>query len=382
MTGASTVLLTLGRLPKALDLARGFKAAGCRVIVAEPFGLQLCRPSRAVDLSLRTPAPNEDLAGYHAALLRIVEEEKVDLIIPVSEEGLNVIPIKPRLPDGVRLFSEDFGVVEALHDKQSFIETAKSFGLTVPQTCRLGSEAGVALWQGGETVVKMINSCSATGLQFCHPGAPLPDAASLPPAVVQQKVEGRHISSFTLAERGQARVTSIYQGTVFSGHVAVAFERLEHESAIERWIDVFLEKSGYSGFISFDFILDKDGQAFAIECNPRVTSGVHFLNARDLALAILNPGGRQAISFKSQRHMQQLFPCLTEVQATVFKKDSARRKLKWLLKSRDVTWDKADPWPLILMTPMSWPILKRTIFKGESFEKASMRDIAWFGDER
>jgi len=31
---SQTVLLTLGRLPKALEMARALAAAGCRVIVA------------------------------------------------------------------------------------------------------------------------------------------------------------------------------------------------------------------------------------------------------------------------------------------------------------------------------------------------------------
>ena len=43
-----TVLLTLGRLPKALELARALHDEGARVIVAEPFGAHVCKVSRAV----------------------------------------------------------------------------------------------------------------------------------------------------------------------------------------------------------------------------------------------------------------------------------------------------------------------------------------------
>ena len=38
-----TALLTLGRLPKGLDLARALAAEGWRVVVAEPFGWHLAR---------------------------------------------------------------------------------------------------------------------------------------------------------------------------------------------------------------------------------------------------------------------------------------------------------------------------------------------------
>ncbi len=79
-----TVLLTLGRLPKALALARACRALGCRVIVAEPFRWHLCRPSRAVDLCVRVTAPNVDREAYFRELLALIERERVDLVLPVS----------------------------------------------------------------------------------------------------------------------------------------------------------------------------------------------------------------------------------------------------------------------------------------------------------
>ena len=71
-----TVLLTLGRLPKALELARALHQAGARVIVAEPFGLHVCRASRSVAKSIRVPAPNTDPAAYLDALEAIVRQAR------------------------------------------------------------------------------------------------------------------------------------------------------------------------------------------------------------------------------------------------------------------------------------------------------------------
>ena len=73
-----TVLLTLGRLPKALELARALKSAGCRVVVAEPFGWHVCRPSTAVDRSIRVAAPNTNTQQYLDDLIRVIAEERVD----------------------------------------------------------------------------------------------------------------------------------------------------------------------------------------------------------------------------------------------------------------------------------------------------------------
>jgi hypothetical protein len=71
----TTVLLTLGRLPKALALARACRAAGCRVLVADPFRWHLCRPSRAVDRCYRVTAPNTSLSAYLDDLEAIVRDE-------------------------------------------------------------------------------------------------------------------------------------------------------------------------------------------------------------------------------------------------------------------------------------------------------------------
>ena len=84
---AKTVLLTLGRLPKALTLARALHGAGYRVVIAEPFKWHVCKPSRAVAASYRVPAPNTSQAAYLDALLDIVRSESVDLVLPVSEEA-------------------------------------------------------------------------------------------------------------------------------------------------------------------------------------------------------------------------------------------------------------------------------------------------------
>ena len=72
---SKTVLLTLGRMPKSLDLARGFHALGWRVVVAEPFAWHLCRASRMVSKSLRVRAPARDPDGYLDDLRKVIERE-------------------------------------------------------------------------------------------------------------------------------------------------------------------------------------------------------------------------------------------------------------------------------------------------------------------
>jgi hypothetical protein len=52
-----TVLITIGRFPKALDVARALKMAEFRVIVADPLRHHLCRAWRSVDKSIAVTPP-------------------------------------------------------------------------------------------------------------------------------------------------------------------------------------------------------------------------------------------------------------------------------------------------------------------------------------
>ncbi|MGB7206150.1 MAG: ATP-grasp domain-containing protein [Anderseniella sp.] len=376
---SKTVLLTLGRLPKALELARALKSAGCRVIVAEPFGWHVCKPSTAVDRSIQIAAPNTNTQQYLDDLMRIIVEERIDIVVPVSEEALHTARLKPVLPAHVSIFSPDQMQLLELHDKLSFAHIASSYELDVPETFSASDPAAIALSQVYDYIIKPVHSCSGIGVEFRHKGT-IPDFSPTDPAcVVQAFVPGRHVSSFSIAREGREVVTVLYEGMVFSGTVAVCFTRIEKLKPVNDWISKFIARSEYSGFISFDFIVSDEGRAWAIECNPRVTSGVHFLNSLDLARTILQPASHQPVRFKETQSFQQSYTTLTEAYRHILRPREFLTRMKHLFSARDVVWSARDPMPFLLMTPMSWDILKPAISTGISLGEAATRDIAWFG---
>ena len=170
----------------------------------------------------------------------------------------------------------------------------------------------------------------------------------------------------------------IYRAAVLSGTVAVCFERVEAQPAITDWVERFASATAYSGFLSFDFIVDAAGRAMAIECNPRATSGAHFVHQDDLARAVVDPDTTSPVRFRPQLFMQQVFPCLTETQKSFFSdRPRFRSNLRYLLSARDVTWGAHDPLPLLTMPFTASQIIARSIAKGESFGEASTFDITW-----
>jgi ATP-grasp domain len=375
----TTVLLTLGRLPKALDLARGFGMAGCRVLVAEPYGWTLAGASRHVAREFKVPPPSAGKAAYLEALGQIVRREGVDLVVPVSEETMHVAHLAGKLPQGVRLFTMPPANVLALHDKASFIRKAAAVGLAVPDSAPLGTPEAEALARSGPVVVKPVFSCSGRGLLILRSGEPLPPADPAAPAVVQRFVEGREHSTCTIADGGRVVATMVYRGAVMSGSVAVAFERVE-VPAIAAWTETFVAATGWSGFISFDFIVDAAGVPFAIECNPRATSGVHFWEPEDIARAVLEPDRAEPVRIRRHRTLQQFYACLTETQGAMIRRKGFLPALRSLVTTRDVSWDWRDPWPFASMILTSWPIIWQAITKGARFGEVATEDVGWYDD--
>jgi len=372
-----TVLLTLGRLPKALEVARALQGAGCRVIVAEPFKRHLTGASRAVARSVVVTSPVQDREAYLRELSGLAVAEGASLILPVSEEILHASMLRDRLPAGVRLAAMPHGTLLALHDKLSFVAVCRAAGVAAPATFALGDPRAVELARHARTVVKPIFSCSGRGVRFLAAGEALPSADE--PALVQEFCAGRLLSTFTLARAGLPRITVTYRGAVMQGTVAVCFERIDAPPEVDAWVAAMVRHTAFDGFISFDLVEDGQGVIRGIECNPRATSGIHFVEPADLAAALLDPQADGPLRFKANRLMQQFYPCLTETQRTMFGEGPFRENLRCLLAASDVTWSASDPWPLVSQPWTSWPIIEMAMRRRCTFGEVAMLDLAWGG---
>lgn len=376
MTG--TVLVTLGRLPKALDICRSFAAGGWRVVVAEPHARHLCGASGSVTRSVRLPAPADGKRAYLQALADAVRHHGADLVVPVSEEAMHVAFL-PQLLPRVPVFAMPPGAMLALHHKGRFVEIARAEGLAVPETHPLGSAAAAELARTGRVVVKPIHSAAGRGVRVLAEGAPLPAPDPEAPAIVQRFLPGSEFSSCTLARGGRVVGTVVYRGVQFAGSVACAFERVAHPEA-EAWIARLVAALRWTGFISFDLREDAEGRIHGIECNPRTTSGLHFFRTEDIAPAIL--GISDVLAHRDATRLQQFWSCLTETQLAAFRRDRAfAGHLKRLLATRDVTWSARDPVPLLTMPFTAWPIMRDAARQRVPFGEVATLDVGWFEGE-
>jgi hypothetical protein len=143
-------------------------------------------------------------------------------------------------------------------------------------------------------------------------------------------------------------------------------------------VDAFARATNWTGFLSFDFVVDAAGVPWGIECNPRTTSGLHFFANADIAPAVLDPA--HPLRHRPEPRLQQFYSCLTETQLSLFRGGGFRRNLRTLATTPDVTWSARDPMPFLTMTFTTWPIIRAAMARRATFGEVATLDVGWRGD--
>jgi hypothetical protein len=370
----NTVLLTGGRAPVCLELARAFAGAGWRVIVAESLPVHLCARSRAVAACHRVPEPNAEPAAFITALERIIDTEQIVLLLPTCEEIFWVARGLDRLQGRCRVLVEPLERLRQLHSKWAFIQLVASLGLPVPATTLLTERPSLAENHEG-LVLKPVFSRFAAKVQLLQPGQrPGPFApTAAQPWVAQQLLRGRHLSTWSVAHAGRLTAHADYAAEFRAGGGACISFRPAGIPAVEDWVSRFVGALGFTGQIAFDFIQTADGTLYPLECNPRATSGLHLLQPADLVRALTDP------TAPVQR------PVLTEVALRIplllfGPQGKWRRWLHLLRHAKDAIHRPGDPWPLVDQLRMLGPLYRRARRQGISLIEATTADLEWNGE--
>lgn len=391
-------LLTLGRLPVALEIARALHGAGWRVVVAEPLPIHLCRVSRSVARCRTVPAARDDPAAYVDALARVVAEEGVSLVVPVSEEIVHVAGLHGRLPEDVALACPRRDALLALHDKWRFAERARELGLAVPETALASSAAGAAIASRGPHVVKPRLSCSGVGVTLHDAAGEIDPARRDARFVVQARLPGEALCVQALAIDGELRALVGYRSLLDAGSVSVVFERVHVPDAVRRLIERVVDDACWSGPIAFDLIADAAGGWQAIECNPRATSGLHLLPPALVAEVLTRRAGpardrdrtgdpAPGTAHVPARHpdarapigarRQEFWSALAEVEGRTLRGRGRRADWARLLTTRDVDWSARDPLPFLTMVGTGAPLLWRALRARRPITEVTMADMGW-----
>ncbi|MEW6280914.1 MAG: carbamoylphosphate synthase large subunit [Candidatus Eremiobacterota bacterium] len=362
-----TILLTGGRAPVTLEMARAFWRSGHRVLVAESTAWPLSRFSRAVSGHFRVPSPRQHTRGFLDRLKALMEREGVDLLIPTCEETLYVAHLA-----GERVFCGPQRRLVELHSKWRFAELARRLSLPVPSTERV-TEVREAARAGAGRVLKPEFSRFATRTLI----RPSPervlrqDIRPDRPWVAQDYLPGRTLCTSSVAHAGRLTAHAAYAAEFTAGQGAtVAFSSLDHPATLD-WVRRFVDAVSFTGLIGFDFIETAPGRVAAVECNPRATSGLHLLPPRALCRAMTEPG--ELVTPPPGAAAALSLPLIYR---------GLRRGGRWLqtlLRSRDVLLDPADPLPALCqglpVLELAWRAMRARV----SLLEAATLDIEWNG---
>jgi hypothetical protein len=290
------ILITGARAPVAVDLARAFAAAGHEVHLADSVTPWAARWSRSARGRIhRLPPARQDFPAYAAALAAWVARHDPALIVPTCEEVFYVAAAAARGGFADRVFAPPLETLRTLHSKLLFPAFARSIGVAAPDTWPIRSLGDLdALGRApGELVLKPEYSRFGTET-LVRPGggalrrfAPSPDRTW----VAQNFVEGEEICLWSAARAGKIVASAAYRPAWrHRAAAAFAFERVDLPAA-EAVAARVAEATGMTGHLSFDLIVTPEGEAVAIECNPRAVSGLHLFDCGpELARAMTGEG--------------------------------------------------------------------------------------------
>lgn len=364
--GPMRVLLTGARAPATLELARLCARAGHTVHVADTGAWHVCRGSRLVTASHRLPAPRAGHDAYAQALQALADRLHLDVIVPTCEEVFHLAAVRDRLTQ-VRVLCEPLPRLALLHDKWRFIEACAAAGLAVPRTHRLDAYVPAH----GAWILKPRFSRFATRVRTWHGGKVLPDLDGDEPArwIAQELLTGEPLCTWSVVRDGtvQAHATYAVDATAGARGAAIAFHAVQHAGVLD-WVQQFCRAHRLGGQFAFDFIDTADGLR-AIECNPRLTSGVHCFRdvpaVADVLLGVMTPAAAPLqppadIAFRSRLALAMYA--------------HGRRAGAGLLDATD------DPWPRRLQL-VSWAdLLLRAAVRRQDPRRLSTADIEWNGE--
>jgi hypothetical protein len=283
-------------MPFALGMLRKLAAEGCAIYAADDYSLSSGNHSKYLAGHFVYPSPRRDTAGFLVELERIVREHEIDVIVPTFEETFYISTQIERLSRFTKVFASPFSTLARLHDKGAFERLVTKLGLSIPETVVVTSDdelheatgrfvkyfARAAFSRGG--ICCLTNTGPLAGWLDMDEVHPTPEL----PWLVQPYVEGETVCTYSTAHGGRVSSHLMYRIPRQRRHsTGIQFEAIDATESL-RLIEPIVAELGYTGQISFDFLVTDDGLTF-VECNPRATDGLLLMPREELAAGVFAP---------------------------------------------------------------------------------------------
>ncbi|MCF8604257.1 ATP-grasp domain-containing protein [Gordonia sp. HY442] len=295
------VLATTSRMPFAVDEIRKFGEAGRHVVATDTFRASPGSHSRGAHGHAITPAPTQEPAAFIDAVIELIGKYDVNWVVPMFEEVFYLAAAREKIlaaHPGVELFFPDLETLHRVHDKVSFTQMCKDFGLPVaePITARTHDEfvaatqqwehwfARAAYGRGGMDIIT--NTGPLAGESSVDAIVPTADN----PWLVQQYLTGVDRCSWSVAHHGEIVLHSTYEHALtIDDRGGIVFESVDAPETLAA-AQKFAKELDWHGQISFDYMKTDDGTHYMVECNPRPTAGCTIATTEEFDTAMFAPG--------------------------------------------------------------------------------------------
>ena len=367
-----TILVGGGKRTKALQLARSFHKAGHRVILFETHKYWLTghQYSWAVDRFYTVPNPQAE--EYADALLKIVQQEKVNIYVPVFSPIACYYDAEVRkvLSPHCTVMQLDVETLERLDDKYELATAAEALGLRVPKSYRITNPQQVIDFDFSDAqrpyIIKSIPYDSIRRLDLTKlPCATEAETAafvkSLPiseskPWIMQEYIPGQEFCTHSTIRDGHLQLHCCCKSSSFQ----LNYQHIDRPD-IENWIRQFAKSLNLTGQVSFDFIeAADDGEIYAIECNPRTHSAITmFYNHPDVAKAYLEPDPLPQIvePLASSRPTYWIYHEIWRLVTHLWSPKLVYERLQIIAQGKDAIFEWDDPLPFLMVHHWHIPLL-------------------------
>ena len=256
-------------------------------------------------------------------------------------------------------------------------------GLETPHTQILHSKADVkqVMPQSRQLVFKPVWSRFANDVLL----GPSPKAlAAISPTktapwVAQAFLKGTELSVYAVATQGNLAALSIYHSLYKAGKGAGICLQPVVNPQVREWVQRFVQSTQWNGQVSFDMILTAERKLFALECNPRATSGLHFFQDPKAFSAALWHGA-EAKPETSKVLGSRLAMWTYGFGQAVFS-GRARRFLKTLGQTQDILDWPDDPAPKRAQIATLAAFGRLALRERIGIQRATTHDIEWNGPD-
>jgi biotin carboxylase len=287
-------------MPFAVDEIRKLGEVGNDVTAVDTFRASPGSHSRYAARHLEVPAPAQETEAFVDAIVRIVEEQAIEWVLPMFEEVIYLAAHRDRLEGRCELFFPSFETLARVHDKVSFAALCRELALPVAESVTATSQAELrdaiarfdhwfaraAYGRGGLNV--LTNSGPLAGEGSVDDVTPTADD----PWLVQEYLEGTDLCSWSVVQHGEVVLHSTYRHPLtIDDRGGIVFESVDAPETLAAAQRIAAEL-GWHGQVSFDFLRTGDGVHHLVECNPRPTDGCTLATPEELDAALF--GARPA----------------------------------------------------------------------------------------